>query len=839
MKTRLLMVLAAAAGAALAGGAVRGEALVDLNRAAFEGGELTAFGPRFRFDMGTKRVNWNHAKWSLLKFDTPKDLRAFGALRVAVATDRPRADTGVYLALMEADGTWYAHGWASDLTQNQNAGLARLDDFRLCEWYAPPGLGTHHDENAVFDADQVAAVAVGCVNPLGIGKVEFTLAALDLVKRDAPPPAAVKMDVTGRLLDVGGRTTIPAGIFGLYYVREKDWPQKYRLALIRGLNQFGKADPISHIQLGCWGERTWSPPRLAADWQEKMTKAAQDWAARAKALGQRSYVEFWNEPYLNWANYTRKGLTPGLYDEGRAAEGGPVHFKYVDEVVPHLKWTKRLEAVPWFWGWKPEHWRRGRDEKGRVHPGEYAPPLNIRARNAWRDSPVFPPADVKDGQKYKVAAGGKELELEAFTPWHVYDETQFTYWSGRGMVKLYVEPALAFGKALKEADPKAVYLVGWGFRPGEDHWAGWDYLYKPTLDALIAAADGLHEHDYGSDPLKLPANYEVVQAYAATKYGKRLLFANTEQSAQTDPQAYPQSAELSPEGFSDMNKYRWAARKMMHALSACPEKVFGFCHFGGQGYLSPSGEGLLFEALLNLRGKLVQIVCDDPALYAVAAVDGADPENPRPEGLPQRRELVVAVWNDDVRPRQLDLALAAPTGTTFADKHIVRRVGADPATKGPRLIEEEVERHGKPAGGKVALEPRSMVVLTLPLEGDVGGTPEVVRRQFFGKTILAAVTAAAPVRETIFLDAAALKGAKRAWVRLVAERLAEGEGAVTLNGRAYPLPSCVTPENAAWIRDVPVSAADLKESNALVFEVTAPTKAGYLLGMNSLLVESE
>jgi hypothetical protein len=832
MRNRFVIALAA-----LLAGSARGEALVDLNRAAFEGAEMTAAGPAFHFDMGAKRVNWNHAKWSVHKFDAPKDLRPYGALRVAVTTGRPRDDAGVYLALMEADGTWYAHGWASDLTQKENRGLARLSDFRLCEWYAPPG-GTHHDENGVLDADRIAAVAVGCVNPLGVGPVAFALRALDLVRLDAPPPAPAKVEVTGRLLDAGGQTTVPAGVFGLYYVRDKAWPEKYRLALIRGLNSFGKADPVSHLQLGCWGERTWPAARLSADWQERMRAAAQAWAAKARDWGQPSYVEFWNEPYLNWANYTRKSLQPGLYDVGRAAEGGPVHFKYADEIVPYLRWTKRLEAVPYFWWWRPEHWRRGRDEKGRVYPGEYAPGLNIRARNAWRDSNVYPPAGVQDGQKYKVAAGSKELELEAFTPWHVYDETQFTYWSGRGMVKLYVEPALEFGRALKAADPKATYFVGWGFRPHEDHWAGWDTLYQPTVDALIEVADGVHEHDYGGDPLKLAANYEVVQAYAVTKHGKRLRFVNTEQSAQTDPQAYPASADLSPQGFSDLNKYRWAARKMMHTLSACPEKVFGFCHFGGNGYMTDSGEGVLLSMLVNLRGRLVQVVCDDPGVFAVASIDGTDPANPRPEGMPDRRELVVAIWNDHAAARTFDLSLAPPKGMAFADKHIVRRLAIDPETKGPKLIEEEVERHGKPAGGALSLGPLSMVALTLPLEGTVGSAPEVRRRQFFGKTVLATVTCAAPVRETIALDAGALKGAKRAWVRLVAERLAEGEGAVTLNGRAYPLPSCVTPENAPWIRDVPISAADLKESNDLVFEA-APGRAGYLLGMNSLLIESE
>ena len=50
------------------------------------------------------------------------------------------------------------------------------------------------------------------------------------------------------------------------------------------------------------------------------------------------------------------------------------------------------------------------------------------------------------------------------------------------------------------------------------------------------------------------------------------------------------------------------------------------------------------------------------------------------------------------------------------------------------------------------------------------------------------------------------------------------------------LPSCPTPVNVCWIRDVPIAPALLKDHNVLRFSV-AQGHAGYLVGMASVILE--
>jgi hypothetical protein len=566
-----------------------------------------------------------------------------------------------------------------------------------------------------------------------------------------------------------------------------------------------------------------------------MAERAKGLAADCAKKGQRCYVEFWNEPYLNWANANRRNMQPSQYEESKAVEGGPVHFKGTDEVAPHLFWTKNYDLPPWNWTANLQEWRRGRTEDGRVLSPNYARPVHYSKgeKATWKPE-LHPPDGVKDGEKYTVKIGSNDVQLTAFTPWRIYDDTQFTYWSGKGMLKMYVDPALAFGKALKAADPKALYFVGWGFRPHEDHWAGWDLLYKPTLDALAEVTDGLHEHDYGGDPLKLPASYEVVSAYALKQHGKRVRFVNTEQAGLTDPQAYPATAR---DAASDLNKYRWTARKTMISLARVPDKVFGFSNFGD--WFSPFGEGVLFEQLINLRGRLIASFCPDPGMYVVASVDGTDPETPRPQALPARKELVVAVWNDHAASREVELSVAAPSGMTFDGEGFVRRVGTSQTTNRPTVVESPLPKPGAAFLATEQLGPYSMSVFTFPVAGDLPAQAQVRQKQFVGSAILTNVTPAHAHAETIAIPAAEWTGAKRAWIKFVAERLAPGEGVVELNGKVYDLPSAVTPENCCWLRLLSVPAAEIKPENKLAFRVPDRAHAGFLLCMSSLVIETE
>jgi len=807
--------------------------LVDLKTAAFEGAEKVDGGVKFMLNLPAKRSNWTAADWKICRFTAPIKLDG-DAIRIAVKTDKPRADAGVYIALGEADGSWYCHPWSANLTQPNNTGTVRLRDFSPCEWTAPIG-GKFNDENGQLDADQIAYVAIGSINPLGVGAVEFTVTELTVTKLGAKPAAPVAVEVTGRLLDVNGTQFVPAGVFGSFNlqsamlegqnVRRAEY---YRLASDRNIGMGGAPTPTTHMVIQVLGgDRGSASPRASnPNWEAEATAHGTRLGEMAKNSGKTVYVEYYNEPYLNWANKNRRAFKPSLFDESKATEGGPVHIKHDGKVAPHLKWTQNFDAPLWNWCSRRD-WRRGRDAQGKVY-SDWAEPTPWGRRNSSWAPQTHPPENVKDGETYTVKMGKKgqeqDVTLTAFTPWHVYDETQHTYWSARGLGLFYNEPMVALGKALKAAGgDKTVYIAGWGFRPSEDHWAGFELDYKPTIDAGIQYIDGVNDHDYGGDPTKMSANYEVICAYGMTAHNKWLYGYNTECSGSFDPEAYGAAAAGS--GSPELAGARWVAAKILHALDYVPDKARNFAHFGGGNFFRDEGEGVTLKALMNLRGRLVQVKHEDPDVYVAAAIDGTDPLNPRPAKLGDGKELVVAAFNAALDAREINLNVAAPAGAKLGAP-VVRVLKAD--------------GNGKPAladatAGKITLGSRELLVATYPLTGDVAESKPVKREQTFATVILQNVTPAAPVKTQL----AAKLPATRAWVQFVAERLGEGEATLMLNGAAIPLPSCVTPENSPWLRRVAIDPKLLKAANDVTIEIADKTQAGFLLGSLSLVVEQE
>lgn len=833
--------------------------LVDLARASFKDATPVRGGVKFDLDLGERRTNWTQAKWSVVELDAAEDLSAYEGIRVEVQTDKPRTDVGVYVAVREADGTWYCHPWAADLNLAKNTGLARFEDFTTPD-YSNPSPGTHFDENDRLDLASINAVAVGTINPMGVGKVSFTLGAMTLVPTAARPAAPVAVQVTGRTLDINGTSAIPGGVFGSFNLKEitvgdkkMGRPNYYRLAMDRRIHHpsglgskpaFG--DATTHMILNSLGDRTQPSPRAnEAQWKEKYEQLGRTYAEAGKASGKTLYVEFWNEPYLNWANKNRVAFNPSFFDVSKATEGGPVTLKIDGVVAPHLKWTRNYDAPPWNWvqpRYNPDgtdNWRRGMDASGKVY-SSFAVPYNFGRKGSTYNPATHPPRDVPDGKTYvlKDNKSGKETTLTAFTPWHVYDETQFTYWSGKGMLMFYIDPMLAFGRELKKGMPEAVFIAGWGNRASEDHWAGFHQIYKPTIDAGIDIIDGVCDHDYGGDPRKMAGCYEVVTAYGVTKYNKWLHNYNTETASMTDPQAVPGADAEAKGAMADRRKFDWTVRKLLTVLNLVPDKTRSLAWFGiGGGWFSDTGEGVAMNLLKNLRGRMVQVVNPEPTLHIVASVDGTDPLNPRPADMPQRQELVVAALNDATRPQAVQLTIAAPQGMKFTGPGVLRTV---PEGR-PEIVESPVAlpAGGQPVNVTVTLPARSIMVWTFPVAGELPAKSAVSQKQYFAKPILVEIVEGKPAKDTVKIDAAQLRSAKRAWVRVVAERIDDDEAVMLINGKSFAIPRLVSPDNTPRLREFPIDPAVLKDVNQVEFKVTGPEHGGYLLCAGSIIVQSE
>ncbi len=794
----------------------------------------------FSFDLGTKRVNWNNARWSIYEGPLAGDLTKHNGLKVVAISDKPRSDAGVYIALREKDGSWYYHAWAADLTKDTNEGTVRFADFSPAYWCAPSGgAAGHADENGLLDLDQVNAVAIGCVNPMGVGVVSFKIASIELIG-EAEASRQADVTVTGEFLDVNGSDLIPAGLFGSFNlgsttVDGKKVPrtETFRLASDRRVDLTDKmfyGDDTTHITVNTIGERIRPSHRLMRkDWRELYEGFGTKIAEQAKAAKYTTYVEMWNEPYLNWANKNRANFIPRFFDEGKAAEGGPVHILHDGVAAPHLKWTKDFTAPPWLWV-EFKDWRRGMGEDGKlrspVHAIPYHKPMQPTYGGAWE--PKFhPPVDLKEGDTYE--AEGKKLTV--VTPWHIYDDTQFTFWSGQAQLLFYIDPLLALAKPLKDkAGDRVKLIAGWGFRPSEDHWAAFHMLYEPVIDAAHEYIDGVCDHDYGGNPTSMSGNYEAVTAFGVNKYKRWLYGYNTECSSASDPQSYAGAAESSS-AAADSIKFRWFTAKVLHALQWVPDKARIFAHFGGgASYWSDTGEGIAASALINLRGKMLRVVTTDDQLLAVASIDGTDPLNPRPVSLPQGEFLTVAIYNPTRTTRQIALTIDPPAGTTLEP---LRHQHITTTLQGPKYADAKPQS----LQSTVALEPGSMLVQTYKVQG-ASTAATVHQRQYFAPGRFEQVTPKSPLSAEVVIDEAVLKSPRRAWVRYVADYLAEGEAEIEINGNVIPLPSAATADNAPAIRQLAIDPKLLTPATKLAIRVKSD-RAGFHLACASIMVESD
>ncbi|MCC5850947.1 MAG: hypothetical protein JJU29_22895 [Verrucomicrobia bacterium] len=840
----------------------RMEALIQPAETTFTGAEATEDGVKFNLDLGERRQNWTHARWSVHELESPMDLSEFQAVFLEVQTENPRRDAGVYLALREKDGAWYSHPWAVHLSAENgvNQGIARFKNFSLPHYHNPPN-GRFTDANDRFDTDAITAIAIGVVNPLGIGEVSFTLRRIAGVELTETPAEPITVTSSGRLLDINNTTTVPSGLFGGFHLGSGRH-EKYRLAASRSIHHDGVGGnanlgtPHTPIHINTAGDRVRPSPRLTlSDWEERSEAFGRRMGERAAEAGETLYVEYWNEPYLNWANFNRANFIPRYYDQSRAEEGGPVHIRHDGAEAPHLIWTQDRDHFQGFmiggsarrFG-NLDHWRRGRREDGRALSSSAEPYRSMENHYDGRWEPAsHPPLDVPDGETYEYNG----QTLTAFTPWHIVDTTQFTYWAGKGMLKMYIDPMLALGRGLKEANPDATYIVGWGNRPSEDHWAGFHQLYKPTIDAGIDVIDAYNDHDYGGDPRNLSANYEVVTAYGVLEHDKWLYAYNTETGNNTDPQVYRDQATTS----ANVGKFEWVSTKMMHALSQVPDKAKVFLHFGdgqntgggGGGWWSDNGEGVCMEMLINLRGRLLQAHSSAEDVYVVASIDGTDPYAPRPDFLPQRKEWVVAVFNDRTESRDLTLDLQAPAGAQVGEGTVKWSRIEDAAV----VVEEEsVATENNRFTGNITLGPRELRIYTFPIENsdDLDENPEtwagaqapVLRRQFFGPTLLTEVQPGKPLEETLSVDPDLLARAQRAEFGFVAQRLGHGDARLTLNEEAtHILPGVIPPENNAHVTRISLDPAHLRAENEIRIDIPNADRAGFFLGMYSLWIETD
>ncbi len=618
----------------------------------------------------------------------------------------------------------------------------------------------------------------------------------------AASPTTVRVD--GRLMVVNGQAEVPRGLFGLHasklsaeivkelgvecYRQIHFGPSSGCAALTKEGRVKSPFDRMSFV-IDCQGDR-YCPATVLSnpDYEAFFRRIGREYGETCKAAGWRGVAEFWNEPYLNWANRSygsgRNHYHNKWYDVSKAVEGGPVTIQGWEKPLAHLKWKKL--------------WPKGEDGKigwGVAIPEGLGPGDTFRGRNRY------------------YWTKNHEQTFTVVQEWHVHDPTQVDWWSGRQNLDFYLWMFLPWAEAMKEANPDVRIIAGWDFGFSHGDWAVFRELVAPVIDQGIAALDGVTEHHYGVDSRAVTAWYEVATAYAVAKHGKWIRGYNTECDGKLDPAVHGRAAESRetvPVNTDPASTY--ALRDILELACQAPAKAGARTAHA----VSPTGgvaEALRF--LRPLRGPLLRTERTDPDVWPVACL--------------AEDTIVVVVFSNAPEPREVELTLAAPKGTELR-KGTVAWIEVDGGR--PRVKDAPLEAGGREVTLTRALGPRQAVRFILPLRGAPPQAPDIQRRQFFAaEGVLHDVAPGKPVTLHVPVEAAYAKGTGWARLKLVLEGVKPGEGSVTLNGTRLDL------GGRNWTVELPLDASLVRAENTLVFTADGSEADGYRVCVASLLLE--
>ena len=651
------------------------------------------------------------------------------------------------------------------------------------------------------------------------------LLALVLLAGPLAAGEPVRVAVGGAGLSLNGTDSVPRGLFGVHNTplseaQAAEWgidsvrvinrsPGKPMVAdgVVTTVGSDGKPRSTGYPAsidpfIECLYDRYQPALQLTRkDWRERLAALGRSYGEQTRATGRRHLIEFWNEPYLNWATQPGVSYLGRWYDETEAEAGKPMRLKTTGEIAPGLAWHRRIFAAV-----VPANGEIDAVCTGRI------------------------PADGKAGQTVKLRYSQQSITLEEgatvvfpnFGPrvlrqvWIGRDTEQKHYWSGPYNRELYIGMYRAFAEALKQADPQVEVAAGWGVNLFNEGWSAWRELYQPTIDALHPWMDGLHEHHYGGDTRLVAASYEVAYAYTLARHGKRLRFWNTEAGGHLDPEQ-PGNAKPANEGTPLVRAtaaMTYLLRDVLYLLARCPDKAYTRAahhpHENG-------GDVIAFQMLKPLRGRLLESSSSAQDLWPVASLDGD--------------RLVVALFNDRREARQVALSVQAPPGRRLvAAQRLGHRTGS--RTKADGSSEEILAFQQEPlaieAGaawqGRIELAGTAAAVIVFTLEGTGGALPVGAWTQHVSGDVLLTAAPGAPADTAIAIPTAG--AATDARLRLVLSAPA-AQVRCLLNGAPLALP-----DDGAWIIDIPIGSGRLAATNTLRF--TAAGDAPVTIAATSL-----
>jgi hypothetical protein len=644
---------------------------------------------------------------------------------------------------------------------------------------------------------------------VAIGMIACVAAVTHVVAAGSGP---VSIDVTGRTLSFNGTTMVPAGLFGVHASDlDEDRARDWGVELVRVIDYEPDGRPArpgvhgdipSNVTrvVDCLFDR-YQPATLLMyrDWKERLQTLARAYASNAPPTGTDYVLEFWNEPYLNWAARPGINLDGFWFDAQDGDRSRPPRLRTTGEVFDGLAWdSNKLFAV--------------RLDKKRVHYVATRYIDDFRKRGQYPAGKEWKPFEYREG--FEFTYEGVLCRLQ-WVPW-VNDLGQKKYYAGPFNESVYNRMLEVFGKELKAANPGLPLVAGWGCNMWSDDWLAWRTLYQPTIDKNHGWIDGIHEHHYGTDVRQLATSYEVAYAYALTRFGKSLKFYNTEAGGMLDPEK-PEGPKTSHAGTpleKKIGAFTFMVRDIIHLLNMCPDKAVTRAAHGASW---EPGTVLAFQFLKDLRGRLLQVRSSTPMVSAVASL--------------QDTRMCVVLFNDAPGSRTIRVSISAPGDTTLVQAHQVTPVRTADSLS---LTSSPVNVQGATTLEQTLEMPRrSAVKWMLALDHAPTNAAPVSILQYPAPQILVNAGPTNPAQFVVTIPPAELARADKAWMRLNHYGLGAPHTGV-LNGRQIP----ATPDTSWWhVQEL--DPAWLSATNPVSFSASGSGNPTFTIHTLSILLESD
>ena len=602
--------------------------------------------------------------------------------------------------------------------------------------------------------------------------------------------------VTGDLYTLNGAGEVPRGLFGTHNVPlTPERIESWGIEADRSINQDPSGKPRKSktpILVECIFDR-YQPALMLNDpnWKKRLERIARRYAREARDLDREPIMEFWNEPYLNWAVKPGVNYDGGLY-EGTPKAGEPMRTKIGGELIEDLVWDK---TIP-------------------VAIREFDPGKNAIDYLATR----FMPKDLEAGDTFKW----RNRPFRVADRWWGKDVTQpASWWSGPVNRGFYHRMFEVYASALKEENPDVTLIAGWGFHLNESNWQAWETLHKPLIDFGIRWIDGYNEHHYGGDTRMVVGTYETAYAYALGQHGKRLKFYNTEAGGMLDPER-PGSFNSAVKGSPverGRGAYTYMVRDILHLIDLAPDKAV--TRFAHNSQVTRGGDKSAFQLMRPLRGRLIATENSDPNIWSVASLNG--------------EEYTVIIFNDHYQEKKVTIEIEPPPGYSLREGTIARTINVP--GQGVELTEEALA-YGEDAGRHrqdLTIQGKDAIRYHFKLRKESGlPLPSRHATQHVAPAVLQKAKPGEPIHFQVDLPEKALRAdtARLRFVHQSSLRWRSDDLKVMINGQ--PLPLKVTTDYTVEV-DLPLPI--LQSRNDIAFHC-APDAKPILICTASLITEA-